>query len=64
MRSQSLLQFGLLCGIVLFANILASRFYAHVDLTQEKRYTLTRPTRQLLRDLKEDPPAVIHAQHR
>lgn len=52
-RSQSLLQFGLLCGILLFLNILANSFYGHLDLTEERRYTLTRPTRTLLSDLKE-----------
>lgn len=52
-RSQSLLQFGLLCGILLFLNILANSFYGHLDLTEERRYTLTRPTRTLLGDLKE-----------
>jgi len=52
-RSQSLLQFGLFCGIVLFINILASVFYAHFDLTEEKRFTLTQPTRELLRGLKD-----------
>lgn len=52
-RSQALLQFGLLCGILLFVNILANSFYGHLDLTEERRYTLTRPTRALLGDLKE-----------
>jgi len=52
-RSQSLLQFGLFCGIVLFINILANIFYAHFDLTEEKRFTLTQPTRELLRGLKD-----------
>lgn len=52
-RSQSLLQFGLFCGIVLFINILANIFYTHFDLTEEKRFTLTKPTRELLRGLND-----------
>jgi ABC-2 type transport system permease protein len=48
-RNQSLLQFGLFCGIMLFINILASFFYTHFDLTEEKRFTLTRPTKALLK---------------
>lgn len=52
-RSQALIQFGLFCGIVLFINILASFFYTHLDLTEEKRFTLTRPTRTLLGGLKD-----------
>ncbi len=52
-RTQSLLQFGLFAGILLFANILANSFYSHLDLTEEKRFTLTKPTKALLRDLKD-----------
>lgn len=52
-RTQSLLQFGLFCGILLFVNILANIFYTHFDLTEEKRFTLTDPTRELLRGLND-----------
>lgn len=52
-RTQSLLQFGLFCGILLFVNILANIFYTHFDLTEEKRFTLTKPTRELLRGLND-----------
>ncbi len=52
-RSQSILQFGLFAGILVFANIVANSFYTHLDLTEEKRFTLTKPTKMLLRDLKD-----------
>ncbi|MFM7399599.1 MAG: Gldg family protein, partial [Bacteroidota bacterium] len=52
-RTQSILQFGLFCGILLFVNILANIFYTHFDLTEEKRFTLTKPTRELLRGLND-----------
>ena len=52
-RSQALIQFALFCGIVLFVNILANTFYTHLDLTEEKRFTLTRPTREMLQGLKD-----------
>lgn len=52
-RSQALIQFGLFCGILLFINILANTFYSHLDLTEEKRFTLTRPTRDMLNGLKD-----------
>lgn len=52
-RSQAFLQFGLFCGIILFVNILANSFYAHLDLTEEKRFTLTKPTRELLKGLDD-----------
>ena len=47
------MQFGLFCGILLFVNILANTFYTHLDLTEEKRFTLTRPTREMLKGLKD-----------
>ncbi len=52
-RTQALLQFGLFAGILVFANILANTFYGHFDLTEEKRFTLTKPTKALLRDIKD-----------
>ncbi len=52
-RAQALLQFALLGGILLFINILANYSYTHFDLTEEKRYTLTQPTRDLMRNLKD-----------
>lgn len=37
---------------MLFVNILANSFYTHFDLTEEKRFTLTTPTRTMLQELK------------
>lgn len=50
-RRQSLLQLGLLIGIVLFANVLGNVFFTHLDLTEDKRYTLSQPTKEMLRKL-------------
>lgn len=52
-RTQALLQFGLFAGILVFVNILANTYFSHLDLTEEKRFTLTQPTKTLLRNLKE-----------
>ncbi len=52
-RTQSLLQFSLLAGSLIFINILANQLYTHIDLTEEKRYTLTKPTREMLKGLKD-----------
>ena len=52
-RAQALLQFGLIVGIILFVNFLANIFYTHFDLTEEKRFTLTKPTQALLNGLNE-----------
>ncbi len=49
----SLIQLFLAAGILIFVNILGSVFHAKVDLTEEKRYTLTKPSVQLLEALEE-----------
>jgi ABC-2 type transport system permease protein len=52
-KRQSLLQLALVLGILFFLNIIAQFFYGHLDLTEEKRYSLTQPTRLLLNNLKD-----------
>jgi ABC-2 type transport system permease protein len=58
-KMQSLLQMGLFLGIVVFLNILANArlgnfaLYRSFDLTEEKRFTLTDGTKNLLRNLDE-----------
>lgn len=58
-KMQSLLQMGLFLGIVIFLNILANArlgnfaLYRSFDLTEEKRFTLTDGTKNLLRNLDE-----------
>lgn len=50
---QNLLQSVLMLGIVFFINILAQPFYTNLDLTEEKRFTLTNPTVKLLESQEE-----------
>ncbi|MCB0553181.1 MAG: gliding motility-associated ABC transporter substrate-binding protein GldG [Phaeodactylibacter sp.] len=58
-KIQSLIQLGLLLGIVLFLNILANAringraMYTYLDMTEEKRFTLTDASRRLLKDLDD-----------
>ncbi len=58
-KIQSLLQLLLFAGILLFVNILANArigekaMYGYIDMTEEKRYTLTNATRNLLEDLDD-----------
>jgi ABC-2 type transport system permease protein len=40
--------------IVLAVNLLASQFHYHLDLTKEKRYTLSEPTKKLLGSLDDN----------
>ncbi len=51
-RSQSIVQLVLITGILIFINILGSYFYGHLDLTEENRFTLTKPTKKLLQSVK------------
>ena len=39
--------------IVIAVNFFASVFHSRIDLTKEKRYTLSRASKQLLRSLNE-----------
>ena len=53
-RTRSLLNFALVLGIALLANILGNVAYTYFDLTEDKRFTLTDATRDLL-DEVDDP---------
>jgi len=58
-KIQSLVQLGLFAGILLFINVLANAriggqaMYTYLDMTEEKRFTLTDPTVRLLEGLDE-----------
>lgn len=52
-RSQSLIQLLLFIGIMVFVNVLANYFFTNIDLTEEKRFTFTKPTQDLLEDLED-----------
>ena len=58
-KTQTLVQLLLFIGIILFLNILANAkignrpFYTNLDLTEEKRFTLTKATKQLLENLDD-----------
>ncbi|MFM2394888.1 MAG: hypothetical protein RLZZ546_2871 [Bacteroidota bacterium] len=43
--------FLLLCGIVLIINFLSSYFNTYIDLTADKRFTLTKASKDLVKDL-------------
>lgn len=43
--------FLLLCGIVFFLNFLSGYFNGYVDLTSDKRFTLTKASKDLVKDL-------------
>ena len=52
-KQQAILQLLLLIAIFVVLNIVASTFYQRLDLTKEKRFTLTEPTQELLVNLED-----------
>ncbi len=52
-KQQSFFQLGLVIGIAIFLNILGNAFFTHVDLTEDKRFTLANPTKQILNELED-----------
>lgn len=52
-KYQHIIQFVLLLAIIIFANILAAIFFTRFDLTDDNRYTVSKPTIELLRSIKE-----------
>lgn len=50
---QARLRLIIMAAIVVCVNILASYYHTGLDLTQEKRFTLTEPTKKLLRNMEE-----------
>lgn len=50
---------ALVAGIVVLLNVLADEFFVRLDFTADKRYTLSKATRTILRDL--DDPVTVKA---
>jgi len=53
---HSILNLLLVIGIAIGLNVIGNHFYSYLDLTEEKRYTLTEPTENLLKGLDD----VVH----
>lgn len=56
-KSQAVIRMLIMVVILVGLNILAARFHFGLDLTKEKRFTLSEPTKRLLRNM--DDVAVI-----
>lgn len=52
-RNQSYFQLGLVIGITIFLNILGNAFFTHIDLTEDKRFTLAEPTKKMLNEVDD-----------
>jgi gliding-associated putative ABC transporter substrate-binding component GldG len=58
-RSQFYKILLLIMGILILFTILSSRYYSRLDITEDKRYTLSSATKAILKDLQE--PVTITA---
>src|ERR1041384_8174387 len=56
-KKVTLITILLLTGILLLVNVLSQRFFLRLDLTEGKQYTLSKATRDILKNLK-DPVTV------
>lgn len=56
-NNKLLIYILLLVGIVVLANILSSRYFLRADFTSDKRYTLSKATRDIVRSI-DDPVTV------
>ncbi|MEO1262534.1 MAG: gliding motility-associated ABC transporter substrate-binding protein GldG [Bacteroidota bacterium] len=52
-KRQSFIQLGLIAGIGIFLNVLGNAFFTHLDLTEDKRFTLATPTKDMLKSLDD-----------
>lgn len=52
-QQQAILRLLIMVAILVCVNMLAVRFHFGLDLTREKRFTLTQPTKNLLRNMKD-----------
>ena len=52
-KRQSIFQFIILVAILIFINIISRYFYGYFDLTEDKRYSITQPTKDLVKNLED-----------
>jgi len=52
-RREAVISLTLTVAILLLVNMVASFFYFRYDLTTEQRYSISKPTKEMVRDLKD-----------
>ena len=52
-KKKSLIRLGLIVGVLILLNVVAYFFYGFYDLTEDKRYSVTEPTQELIKNLDE-----------
>ncbi|QKG55957.1 gliding motility-associated ABC transporter substrate-binding protein GldG [Hymenobacter sp. BRD128] len=59
-KRQDLTRFAAIIGTLLLLNFVAQRFFFRLDLTQEKRYTMSDATKKLLSTLKQPVTITVY----
>jgi len=54
LKNKILTRFALVVGILLLLNIVSTRLHKRLDVTAEQRFSLSEPTKKMLKELKED----------
>ena len=52
-KSQSIIRMTLLLGILIFVNVIAQFAFERIDMTQEKRYSLSNSSKDLAKGLED-----------
>jgi gliding-associated putative ABC transporter substrate-binding component GldG len=59
-KRNDLLRFAAIIGALFLLNFVAQRFFFRLDLTEEKRYTMSPATKQLLSNLKQPVTVTVY----
>lgn len=59
-KKNDILQFLAIIGVIILANILVAFYFFRIDLTQDKRYSLGEPTKDLLDRLDDDVEVFVY----
>lgn len=59
-KQQDVLRFVGILGLLLLFNFAAQRFFFRLDLTEEKRYTMSAATKKLLQELKQPVTITVY----
>ena len=51
--NRALLNTALILGIIILFNVVAGYVYGRLDLTEEKRFSVTEPTEQLMNEIDD-----------
>jgi ABC-2 type transport system permease protein len=52
-KRQLWIQLGVVTGIIIAVNIISSIYYQRIDLTNDHRYTLSEPTKKLVKNVND-----------